>query len=188
MRTVAISGSKRGSVGKRTAKELRYQGEVPAILYGGKEQTSFSVKASDLRDLIYTPEVAFVELTVDGTTTRAIVQEKQFHPLTDLLLHIDFLQLFEDKPVTMSIPVKLTGTSPGVRAGGKLLQKLRTLKLKALPKNMPQFVEVSIEKLEVGKSVSVSDLAENNYTILSTKEDTIVSVAMSRAMKQAEGQ
>lgn len=186
MNTIAISGSQRENVGKRDAKELRYAGKVPAVLYGGKEQFHFAIDAPDLRDLVYTPEVNFVELNIDGKKTNAILKDIQFHPLTEKIVHIDFLQLFDDKALTIEIPVKLVGTSPGVKEGGKLVQKLRKLKVNALPKNMPQFVEVSLEPLEVGKSVRVSDLQAKGYTITNVAEDTVVSVIMSRALKQAE--
>ena len=186
MKTIAISGSPRENVGKRDAKELRYEGKVPAVLYGGKEQQHLAVVIADLRDVIYTPEVNFVEINVNGNKTKAIVKDTQFHPLTDVLMHIDFLQLFEEKEIVMEIPVKLTGTSPGVKMGGKLIQKLRKLRVKSLPADMPQNVEVSLEKLEVGSLFRVRDLKGAKYAITNTPEDTIVSVAMSRALKQAE--
>ncbi|WP_131538732.1 50S ribosomal protein L25/general stress protein Ctc [Pedobacter nototheniae] len=186
MKTIAISGSPRENVGKRDAKELRYEGKVPAVLYGGKEQQHLAVVIADLRDVIYTPDVNFVEVNVNGVKTKAIVKDTQFHPLTDVLMHIDFLQLFDDKEIVMEIPVKLTGTSPGVKMGGKLIQKLRKLRVKALPADMPQNVEVSLEKLEVGSLFRVRDLKGTKYAITNTPEDTIVSVAMSRALKQAE--
>ena len=186
MKTIAISGSPRENVGKRDAKELRYEGKVPAVLYGGKEQAHFAVNRTDLNDAIYSPEASFVEITLNGKAVKAIVKDAQFHPLTDLLLHVDFLQLFDDKEITMEIPVKLTGTSPGVKMGGKLVQKLRKLRVRSLPKNMPQVVEVSIAKLEVGNLFRVRDLEKANYFVTNTPEDTIVSVGMSRALKQAE--
>ena len=188
MKSIAISGSPRENVGKRDAKELRYEGKVPAVLYGGKNQIHFSVSASDLRALVYTPEVSFVALEVAGVKAQAIIQDVHFHPLTDQPLHVDFLELDEKKPVVMQIPVKLTGTSPGVKIGGKLVQKLRKLRVKALPKDMPQYVEVSIEKLDVGKSVGVGELKFDNFKITNNAEDTIVSVTMSRALKQAENE
>lgn len=186
MKSIAISGSRRESVGKRDAKELRYQGKVPAVLYGGQNQIHFSVSATDLKSLVYTPDVQFVDLDVEGVKAHAIIQDLQFHPLTDLPLHVDFLELNEAKPTVMEIPLKLTGTSPGVKTGGKLIQKLRKLRVKALPKDMPQYVEVSLETLEVGKSVSVGDLKFNDFLITNNTDDTIVSVIMSRALKQAE--
>ena len=186
MKTIAISGSPRENVGKRDAKELRYEGKVPAVLYGGKEQAHFAVVTTELKDAIYSPEASFVEIELNGNKIKAIIKDMQFHPLTDLLLHVDFLQLFDEKEIVMEIPVKLTGTSPGVKMGGKLVQKLRKLRLRAVPANMPQVVEVSISKLEVGNLFRVRDLSKGNYTVLNTPEDTIVSVGMSRALKQAE--
>jgi large subunit ribosomal protein L25 len=186
MNTIAISGSRRENVGKRDAKELRYEGKIPAVLYGGKEQLHFSVLATDLKDLIYTPDVNFVDIDVEGVKAQAIVQDVQVHPLTEKLLHIDFLQLDDKKPIVMQVPVKLTGTSPGVKTGGKLIQKLRRLGVKGFPKDIPQYVEVSLESLEVGKSVRVGDLKFDKLSIVNSAEDTIVSVTMSRALKQAE--
>jgi large subunit ribosomal protein L25 len=186
MKTIAISGSLRENVGKRDAKGLRYEGKVPAVLYGGKDQTHFAVVITELKDAIYTPEANFVEIDLNGTKTKAIIKELQFHPVTDVLLHVDFLQLDEKKEILMEIPVKLTGVSPGVKMGGKMVQKLRKLRVKALPKDMPQAVEVSIAKLEVGGLFRVRDLEKAAYVITNTPEDTIVSVGMSRALKQAE--
>lgn len=186
MKTIAISGSPRENVGKRDAKELRYQGKVPAVLYGGKEQTHFAVNVPDLKGLVYTPDVHFVELNVGGTKTQAVLQDIQFHPLNESILHIDFLEIDEKKALTMEIPVKLTGTSPGVKVGGKLVQKLRKLRVKALPKDLPQYVEVSLEELEVGKSTRVGDIKLENAQITNNADDTIVSVIMSRQLKQAE--
>lgn len=188
MKTIAISGSRRENVGKRDAKELRYAGKVPAVLYGGKEQLHFAVVESDLKHLIYTPDVNFVDLDIEGIKTQAIVQDVQVHPLTEKLLHIDFLELNDKKPITMQVPVKLTGTSPGVKTGGKLVQKLRRLGVKAFPKDIPQYVDVSLETLDVGKSVRVGDLKFDNFSITNNPEDTIVSVTMSRALKQAESE
>src|ERR1700761_2453384 len=186
MKSIAISGSPRANVGKRDAKELRYQSLVPAVLYGGPTQTHFAVSAADLRPVVYTPDVHFIDLEVAGVKTQAIIQDIQFHPLTEQILHVDFLQLDEKKPITIEIPIKLTGTSPGVKTGGKLVQKLRKLRIKALPKDHQDTIDVSIDELEVGKAVRVSDLKFDKLTITNAKEDTIVSVTTSRALRQAE--
>ncbi len=186
MKSIAISGSSRKNVGKRDAKELRYQGLVPAVLYGGDKQVHFSVSAADLKPAIYTADVHFIDLDIDGDKYRAIIQDSQFHPLTDLIRHIDFLELDDKKEVAMLVPIKLTGTSPGVKMGGKLVQKLRNLRVKALPNNLPQYIEVSLEPLEVGKSVRVEEISIDNARILNNGDDTIVSVVMSRALRQAE--
>jgi large subunit ribosomal protein L25 len=186
MKSFAISGSLRENVGKRDAKELRYEGQVPAVLYGGETQTHFSVSAADLKAVVYTPVVHFIDLDIAGKKAQAIIKDIQFHPLTEALLHVDFLQLDENKPIAIEIPVKLTGTSPGVKVGGKLVQKLRKLRVKGLPKDHLDNVEVSIESLEVGKSVRVGEIELPNLTITNAKEDTIVSVTTSRALRQAE--
>src|SRR5690606_11054876 len=186
MKSIAISGSPRENVGKRDAKELRYKGLVPAVLYGGEKQYHIAVSAGDLKSLIYSPDAQFVELNVDGNKYKAIAQEIQFHPLNEQVVHIDFLQLFDDKVVSMNIPIKLTGISLGVRAGGKLTQKLRSLRVKSLPSIMPQLIEVNIGHLEVGKSVRVEEVKIENVKVLNNSDDTIVSVVMSRALRQAE--
>ena len=186
MKSIAISGSSRKNVGKRDAKELRYQGLVPAVLYGGEKQLHFSVSAADLRSAIYTADIHFIDLDIDGEKRKAIIQDSQFHPLTDQIRHIDFLELDDNKEVSMQVPIKLTGTSPGVKMGGKLVQKLRKLKVKALPANMPQYIEVSIVPLEVGKSVRVEEINIPDARVLNNGDDTIVSVVMSRALRQAE--
>ncbi|MDR3695127.1 50S ribosomal protein L25/general stress protein Ctc [Mucilaginibacter sp.] len=186
MKSIAISGSPRENVGKRDAKELRYLGLVPAVLYGGATQTHFSVSAADLKPVVYTPVVHFIDLEIAGVKSQAIIKDLQFHPLTEQIIHVDFLLLDEKKPITIEIPVKLTGTSPGVKTGGKLVQKLRKLRIKALPKDHLDAIEVSIETLEVGKSVKVGDLSVGKLVITNAKEDTIVSVTTSRALRQAE--
>lgn len=186
MKTIAISGSPRENVGKRDAKELRYDGKVPAVLYGGATQTHFSVSAADLKPVVYTPDVHFIDLDVAGVKSQAVIQDIQFHPLTEKIIHIDFLALDQNKPIAIDIPVKLTGTSPGVKMGGKLVQKLRKLKVKGLPKDHVDTVDVSIEGLEVGKSVRVREISLPNLQIVSAAEDTIVSVTTSRALRQAE--
>lgn len=186
MKSIAISGSVRQNVGKRDARELRYEGQVPAVLYGGKEQTHLAVSAADLKSILYTSEVTFIELDVNGKKTRAIIQEAQFHPLTDQITHVDFLELFDDKEVIVNIPIRLVGVSPGVKMGGKLVQKLRNLRVKALPNNLPQEIEVPMEGLEVGKSYRVSQVELTDGKVLNNADDTIVSVTMSRALRQAE--
>jgi len=186
MKSIAISGSPRENVGKRDAKELRYQSLVPAVLYGGPTQTHFAVSAADLKAVVYTPVVHFIDLQIAGVTSQAIIKDIQFHPLTEQIIHVDFLLLDAKKPVTIEIPIKLTGSSSGVKAGGKLVQKLRKLRIKALPKDHLDNIEVSIEGLDVGKSVKVSEIKLDNLTITNAKEDTIVSVTTSRALRQAE--
>lgn len=186
MKSIAISGSLRENVGKRDAKELRYKGHVPCVLYGGKEQTHFSVFADDLRGLVYTPDAMFVDLDIAGKKVKATMQDIQFHPVTDLIVHVDFLETFENKATVMKIPVKFVGTSPGVKMGGRLVQKLKTIKIKALPKDHVDFIEVNIDNLEMGKLIRVGDLPASKLEILNAKIDTIVSVVSTRASRQAD--
>lgn len=185
MKSISISGSVRQNVGKRDAKELRYEGKVPCVLYGGKEQVHFSVFEADLKHLVYTPEVYFVDLTIDGKKYRATMQDIQFHPLTDLINHIDFLEIDENKPVTMMLPVKFAGSSPGVKMGGKLVHKIKKLKVRGLPKDMTDNIVINIDNLELGKMIRVSEVQVENLTILDAKSNSIVSVETSRALREA---
>jgi large subunit ribosomal protein L25 len=186
MKSITISGSLRENVGKRDAKQLRYDGLVPAVLYGGATQTHFAVSVTDLKAVVYTPVVHFIDLDIKGAKSQAIIKDMQFHPLTEEIIHVDFMELDAKKPVVIQIPVRLTGTSPGVKTGGKLVQKLRKLSVRALPKDHIDNIDVSIETLEVGKSVRVGDLKFDKLVITNAAEDTIVSVTTSRALRQAE--
>ncbi len=181
MKSVSISGSPRANVGKTDATALRNAKRVPCVLYGGKEQVHFSVLEADFKDLIYTPHVNTVDLDVDGKKFKAILQEAQFHSVKDNLLHVDFLEIIAGKPVTMSIPVKTTGTSPGVRNGGKLNKKLKTLKVKGLVEKMPDTIDIAINNLEIGDLVRVSDLKFDGLTFLNAANVTVVNVQVTRA-------
>ena len=180
MKSVSISGSPRANVGKTDATALRNAKRVPCVLYGGKEQVHFSVLEADFKDLIYTPHVNTVDLDVEGKKFKAILQEAQFHAVKDNLLHVDFLEVIAGKPVTMSIPVKTTGTSPGVRNGGKLNKKLKTLKVKGLVEKMPDTIDIAIDKLEIGDGVRVSDLKIDGLTFLNAENVTVVNVQVTR--------
>ena len=181
MKSVSISGSPRANVGKTDATALRNAKRVPCVLYGGKEQVHFSVLEADFKDLIYTPHVNTVDLDVDGKKFKAILQEAQFHTVKDHLLHVDFLEIIAGKPVTMTIPVKTTGTSPGVRNGGKLNKKLKTLRVKGLVEKMPDTIDIAIDKLEIGDVVRVSDLKFDGLTFLNAGNVTVVNVQVTRA-------
>ena len=182
MKSVSISGSPRANVGKTDATALRNAKRVPCVLYGGKEQVHFSVLEADFKDLIYTPHVNTVDLDVDGKKFKAILQEAQFHTVKDNLLHVDFLEVIAGKPVTMSIPVKTTGTSPGVRNGGKLNKKLKTLRVKGLVEKMPDTIDIAIDKLEIGDGVRVGDLKIDGLTFLNAANVTVVNVQVTRVV------
>ena len=156
MKSITIKGSKRESVGKVATKALRNAGMVPCVIYGGEKPVHFSAEEKAFKKLVYTPDVFTASLDVDGQKTTAILQDIQFHPLSDRILHVDFYQLFDDKEVTMNIPVKLTGTSPGVLNGGSLRFTNRKLKIKALPANLPDYVTADISGLKIGSKLLVT--------------------------------
>lgn len=183
MRTVEIIGYKRANLGKAEAKRLRAESFVPCVLYGGKEQIHFYSPMILFRDLVYTPEAAFVKLNIEGDEYSAIMQDFQFHPVNEIILHIDFLELSEDKYIKMDIPVKLTGTAPGVIQGGKLVSKLRSVKIKALPKDMPDTIQLDVSSLDLGKSIKVASIEAKNFEILNNPRVTVATVEIPRALK-----
>ncbi|MCE9538709.1 MAG: 50S ribosomal protein L25/general stress protein Ctc [Bacteroidetes bacterium] len=186
MKSVSISGSPRANVGKKDATALRNAQQVPCVLYGGKEQIHFAVLSADFRNLIYTPDVNVVDLEIGGKKYNAILQEAQFHKIYDQLLHVDFLEITPGKPVTMNIPVKTTGTSPGVRAGGKLVKKLKTLKAKGLVEKMPDTINIAIDEMQIGQSIRVEDIVIDGLTFLNASNITVVSVETTRVAAAEE--
>ncbi len=183
MKSLEIVGFKRANLGKTDAKALRLDSQVPCVLYGGKESVHFSVPAILFRELLYTPEAHIVDLNVEGTLYRAIVQDAQFHPVNEMLLHVDFLEIEDGKEVKMDIPIKYVGVSPGVLAGGRLVSTLRKLKVKANAENLPDYVEVDISGMELGKSIKVAAVATKNFAILTNPLAPIASIAIPRALK-----
>ena len=183
MKKVEIIGYKRANLGKTDSKNLRSESFVPCVVYGGKEQTHFSAPMILFRDLVYTPEARFVELNIEGEVTKAILQDIQFHPVSEVILHADFLELFDDKLIKMSIPVVTHGIAPGIQSGGKLIMKMPKLMVKSLPKDMPESIDVDISKLELGKSIKVADLTTKEYEVLTNPLVTICSVNIPRVMK-----
>ena len=182
MYTVSMSGSPRENVGKKDAKALRKQGLVPCVVYGGSgEQVRFTVEQKAFKPLLFTPDTHYVELEIKGEKFRAILQDIQYHPVTDEVLHADFLRIFDDKPVSVAIPVKTVGTAPGVLQGGKLMSKIRKLKVKGLPDAIPQYAEVSIDGLGIGQGVKVEQVSIENVELLDVKSSVIVWVKPTRA-------
>jgi len=180
MKSITIKGSKRESVGKVATKAIRNAGMVPCVIYGGNEPVHFSAEEKAFKKLVYTPDVFTASLEVDGQKTTAILQDIQFHPVSDRILHVDFYQLFDDKEVTMNIPVKLTGTSPGVLNGGSLRFTNRKLKVKAMPANLPDFIAADISGLKIGSKLLVTSLFNDAYTFMHPDNTVVVQVRTSR--------
>ena len=183
MKTVEIIGYKRANLGKSEAKRLRAEGYVPAVLYGGKEQVHFYSPMILFRDIVYTDQAHFAELNIEGEIHRAILQDIQFHPVSEVILHTDFLELFTGVKIKMDIPIEIVGIAPGIETGGKLVKKLRYISIKALPKNMPSTVEVDVSKLALGKSYKVGELVAGDYEILNNPLVTIVGIEIPRALR-----
>lgn len=182
MKTISISGTKRAEIGKKNAKALRNSGQVPCVLYGGKEQIHFSALEKDFKHLVYTPDAHLVKIDLGGTQFDAILQDIQFHKIKESILHIDFLQLESGKPVVMNIPVKLKGNAKGVREGGRLLKKMRTLKVKAVADKLPDNIELDITALEIGDSIHVGDIKIDGVTFLDAAKNTVVGVRVTRVV------
>ncbi|MEQ8218963.1 MAG: 50S ribosomal protein L25/general stress protein Ctc [Arenibacter sp.] len=181
MKSITIKGSERESVGKKATKALRNAGKVPCVIYGGEKPLHFAAEELSFKDLVYTPNAHTVVVDLDGGKKYdAVMQDIQFHPVTDSILHVDFYQLFKDKEVTMDIPVRLLGNSPGVRNGGRLLFRKRKLAIKALPGNLPDFFDIDISKLKIGGNISVSTLLKDEFTILHPENTVVVQVKAAR--------
>jgi large subunit ribosomal protein L25 len=183
MKLFELKGSKRESTGKKAAKAYRKESLVPCVLYGGEEVVHFTVTKDSVRKLIYTPEVHIIDLTIEGKNCKAILKDSQFHPVSDELLHADFLQVFEDKPVVLEIPIELEGLAEGVKAGGKLSREMRKLKVKGLYKNFPEKLIINIENLGLGKSIQVGSIHFDNLELLNAKDNVVASVKTTRASK-----
>lgn len=180
MKQVSLSGSPRENVGKKDAAKLRNEGRVPAVLYGGDEQVHFHVSEIEAKKLYYTPNVYVINLEVDGKSTKAIIQDVQLHPVSDKVVHIDFLEVFEDKPVKVKLPVKLTGFSIGVRNGGKLRQHFRKVTAVGLLKDLPEVVELDITSMRIGHKKRISDLAVEGVNFVDASSAVVVAVQMAR--------
>ena len=182
MKSITINGSQRESVGKKSTKALRNAGQVPCVLYGGDQPLHFSAPELAFSKLVYTPDAHTVVIALDnGTSINAIMQDIQFHPVTDRILHIDFYQIFDDKEITMEIPVHVIGTSKGVLNGGVLRRNLRKLKVKAIPSKLPDFVEADITPLKIGSKLYITALENEDYKFLHPDNTVVCQVRRSRA-------
>jgi len=186
MKTVSLSGSLRENVGKKDAKKLRKEGKVPCVIYGGKEQKHFFIDQKDFKKIIFTPEVFIIKIDLGGTTYETILQDIQYHPVTDFVLHADFLELLPGRAVTLAIPVKLEGTAPGVVKGGRLDLKLRKVRIRGLVEDMPEYVVLDISKLDIGKSIKVKEIPGERLQFLDPANAVVVSVKAARGISAAD--
>lgn len=185
MKTASLSGSLRENVGKKDADTLRKNGRVPGVLYGGKEQIHFHVDNIELEKLVYTPDAYRFDFEVDGKTYPTIIKDMQFHPVNDKIQHMDMLQLFDDKPVTVELPVRTTGNSIGVRNGGRLAISYRSLKVRGLPNDLPEAIVADITNLKIGDAARVKDLSIEGCEILAAENAVVVDVKRTRAAMAA---
>jgi large subunit ribosomal protein L25 len=185
MKSITIKGSERENVGKKATKAVRDAGMVPCVIYGGNQPVHFVADERAFKDLVYTPNAHTVVVELNGTSYNVIMQDIQFHPVSDRILHIDFFQLSDDKEIVMEVPVKITGTSPGVLLGGVLRLNQRRLKVKALPKNLPDFIEASISELQMGNKLYVTKLETNNFKLMHPDNTVVCQVRISRAAMKA---
>ena len=186
MKTLEIIGYKRANLVKIYAKKLRSEGRVPCVLYGGKEQVHFETPMINFRDLVYTSDVHYVNISVDGTKSQAILQDIQFHPVSEIIMHADFLELKQDKPISLDIPVRTKGNAPGVAEGGKLYINQKYLLVKALPKDMPEEIIVDISKLKLGSSIKVAAIEPGDFEFLTSELVSVISVETPRTIRAVE--
>ncbi len=186
MKTVTIEGQLRTEVGKKAARQLRAQELVPGVIYGGSTEVTFAAPAKAFKPLVYTGEFQFAEVNVGGKSYKCILKDLQFDTVTDVLIHVDLLELVDDKKVIADLPLKFTGTSKGVKEGGKLVVKMKSVKVKTLPKYLKEFIEVDITNLAINENLRVSDIATTEMEIMNSPRIPIASVVMTRQLKQAE--
>ncbi len=187
METIKITGEARTAGGSTSATNIRKEGKIPCVVYGGGESTLFSLNPLDVRSLVYTPDFKLAEITVDGKTTTCILKDIQMHPVTDSIMHIDFLKLVDGHPVKLDVPVRCVGVSPGVKVGGKLQQKLRKIRIKTVPEKIVDHLTVDISALELGDSVRVRDIdLPEGIEIMNPMANPVASVEIPRALRSAQ--
>jgi large subunit ribosomal protein L25 len=186
MKTITIEGQLRTELGKGATRQLRSQDKVPGVIYGGAKEINFSAPSRAFKPLVYTPDFQFAEIKLDGDTHRCILKDLQFDKVTDTLIHVDLLELVEDKKVIASIPLKFTGSPVGVKEGGKLHIKMKALKVKTYPKYLREHIDVNIDNLELNGNVRVEDVQVENYEIMNSPRIPIASVTLTRELKQEE--
>jgi len=186
MKTITIEGQLRTESGKKAARQLRSQQLVPGVIYGGKSEIIFAAPASAFKSIVYTSEFMLADVQVGGQSYKCILKDLQFDKVTDTLIHVDFLELVEDKKVTATLPLKYVGTPDGVKAGGKLVTKMKAIKVKTLPKYLREYIEVDLSNLELNANVRVEDIKTENMEVMNSPRIPIASVTMTRQLKQEE--
>jgi large subunit ribosomal protein L25 len=186
MQTITIEGQLRTGLGKQATRLLRSEGKVPGVIYGGASELNFSAPVTAFKNLVYTPNFQLAEIKLDGKSYRCILKDIQFNKVTDALNHVDFLELVEGKKVTATIPLKFTGSAKGVKDGGKLITKMKALKVKAYPKDLRENIEVDLTDLELNGNVRVQDVKVENYEILNSPRIPVASIVLTRVLKQEE--
>ncbi len=186
MKTVSLSGSLRENVGKKDAKKMRREEKVPCVIYGGKEQVHFVLPEKDFKKILFTPEAFNILITIDGKEYSTILQEVQYHPVSDRVMHADFMEIIAGKPITVSIPVQYEGTAPGIIKGGRLTTAMRKMRLKGLLENIPEVITLDISKLDIGNSIKVRDIHPENLQLLDIQGAVVVSVKTARGAQLDE--
>ncbi|MBA4168384.1 MAG: 50S ribosomal protein L25 [Chitinophagaceae bacterium] len=186
MKSITIEGQLRTETGKKNTRRLRSQGLVPGVIYGGSQEVNFAAPVLSFKNLVYTSEFQFAQISVDGKSYRCILKDVQLDTVSDELAHMDFLELVEDKKVVATIPIKFTGTAAGVKGGGKLVTKMKSLKIKTYPKYLKENIEVDLTNLELNENIRVEDVKDENFEILNSPRIPIASVVMTRQLKQEE--
>lgn len=186
MKTFQLAGVSRTDLGKKAAKSIRHEDAIPGVLYGGATTLHFTVTQDAVRKLVYSPEIFVVDLTVEGKTTKAIMKDLQFHPVTDKLLHIDFMEVFAEKPIVIEVPVVLEGLAEGVKQGGKLSLEMRKLRVKALYSNVPEKLVINVSELGLGKTIQVGELSFPDLELMNAKNAVVCAVKLTRAARGAK--
>lgn len=186
MNTITIEGQLRTEFGKAATRQLRSEEKVPGVIYGGAKEINFSAPATAFKNIVYTPDFMLAELNIDGTSYHCVLKDLQFNKVSDQLIHVDFLELVEDKKVTVTLPLKFKGVPAGVKAGGKLVTKIKSLKVKTLPKNLRENIEIDITHLELNDNLRVQDVKAENMEVLNSPRIPIASVTLTRQLKQEE--
>ena len=186
MNTITIEGQLRTEFGKAATRQLRSEEKVPGVIYGGAKEINFSAPATAFKNIVYTPDFMLAELNIDGTSYHCVLKDLQFNKVSDQLIHVDFLELVEDKKVTVTLPLKFKGVPAGVKAGGKLVTKMKSLKIKTLPKHLRENIEIDITHLELNDNLRVQDVKADNMEVLNSPRIPIASVTLTRQLKQEE--